>query len=124
MAQIFVVEDDADHRAYVKACLTRLGHEATVFNGGADCLAHLDQQVPEIIITDVFMPGKDGVELLTELRAKNLDIPVIGMTGGFKGVVKPYENIFMVLGANSVLRKPFGFDELKSAIAEVHSQAA
>ena len=110
MARILVVDDDTDHRAFVVQLLERLGHSR-------------DQDV-DAIITDIFMPGADGIELVTELKKLGSKIPVLGMTGGYKGVIRPYENLFEVLANAKVLHKPFGARDLETALEEVLRDAA
>ena len=124
MANILVVDDDNDHRAYVVLLLERLGHSATPAENGQRCLTILREQDVDVIITDIFMPGADGIELVTELNKLGSRIPVLGMTGGDKGVIRPYENLFEVLANAKVLRKPFGARDLESALEEALDHAA
>lgn len=124
MARIIVVDDDTDHRAYVVQLLERLGHSATPAENGQRCLSVLRDQEVDVIITDIFMPGADGIELVTELNKLGSRIPVLGMTGGYKGVIRPYENLFEVLANAKVLHKPFGARDLETALVEVLPDAA
>jgi CheY-like chemotaxis protein len=124
MARILVVDDDTDHRAYVVQLVERLGHAATSAENGQRCLTILREQDVDAIITDIFMPGADGIELVTELNKLGSRVPVLGMTGGYKGVIRPYENLFEVLANAKVLHKPFGTRDLESALVEVLADAA
>ncbi|PIW26232.1 MAG: response regulator [Rhodospirillales bacterium CG15_BIG_FIL_POST_REV_8_21_14_020_66_15] len=124
MARILVVDDDTDHRAYVVQLLERLGHAATPAENGRSCLNILREKEVDAIITDIFMPGADGIELVTELNRLGLRVPVLGMTGGYKGVIRPYENLFEVLAKAKVLHKPFSARDLESALVEILADAA
>jgi CheY-like chemotaxis protein len=124
MAKILVVDDDIDHRAFVVQLLERLGHVVIAAENGQRCLGILRDQSVDAIITDIFMPGADGIELVTELKKLGSRIPVLGMTGGYKGVIRPYENLFEVLAKAKVLHKPFGAKDLETALKEVLRDAA
>lgn len=123
MAIVLVVDDDEDHRAYVEMLVARLGHQVHGADNGDSCLKILEDQQVDAIITDIFMPGADGIELVTQLNKLGLRVPVIGMTGGYKGVIRPYENLFEVLANAKVLRKPFGAKDLEAALVEVLAAA-
>ena len=124
MANILVVDDDTDHREFVVQLLERLGHSVIAAENGQRCLGLLRNHAVDAIITDIFMPGSDGIELITELKKMGSQIPVLGMTGGFKGVIRPYENLFAVLANAKVLHKPFGTKVLETALGEVLVDAA
>lgn len=124
MARILVVDDDNDHRAYVVQLVERLGHTATSAENGQRCLSVLREHEVDAIITDIFMPGADGIELVTELNKLGSRVPVLGMTGGYKGVIRPYENLFEVLAKAKVLHKPFGARDLETALNEALADAA
>ena len=124
MAHIFIADDDADHLAYVVACVLRLGHQATTFSDGRACLDGIAKGKPDLLLTDIFMPGMDGIELVTALNERGLDVPVIGMTGGFRGVAVPYEHVLQMLGSKCMLRKPFGLQDLKTALCAALQEAA
>lgn len=123
MAKVLVVDDDEDHRAYVVMLAERLGHAVEAADNGQSCLAILKNKTVDVIITDIFMPGADGIELVTQLNKMGSNVPVIGMTGGYKGVIRPYENLFEVLANAKVLRKPFGPRDLEAALGEVLAAA-
>lgn len=123
MARVLVVDDDDDHLAYVVQLLERLGHEPTPAENGQRCLDILRGQDVDAIITDIFMPGADGIELVTELNKLGVKVPVLGMTGGYKGVIRPYENLFEVLANAKVLHKPFGPRDLDVALTEALADA-
>lgn len=123
MAKVLVVDDDEDHRAYVVMLAERLGHVVKSADNGQTCLAILADNPVDVIVTDIFMPGADGIELVIQLNKLGSNVPVIGMTGGYKGVIRPYENLFEVLANAKVLRKPFGPRDLEAALGEVLAAA-
>ena len=104
---IWCVEDDAGIREIETYALQSTGFQARGFEDGAAFQEALKSQLPELIILDVMLPGKDGVTLLRELRAApaTRDIPVIMATA--RGA--EYDKIQSLdLGADDYLVKPFG----------------
>jgi two-component system, cell cycle response regulator CpdR len=79
------------------------GHDASLFLGEIS---------PNLIITDLLMPGKDGVELIREVRHDHKGIPIIAISGGAKLVPDTYLKLAHTLGADHILAKPFTPQEL------------
>ena len=115
---IWCVEDDAGIREIETYALQSTGFQARGFEDGAAFQEALKSQLPELIILDVMLPGKDGVTLLRELRAApaTRDIPVIMATA--RGA--EYDKIQSLdLGADDYLVKPFGVMEMVSLVRAV-----
>ena len=79
---IFCVEDDSNIRELVIYTLETTGFKARGFEDGKEFLEALALETPELILLDIMLPGMDGLELLSKLKAspKNRDIPVIMLT--------------------------------------------
>jgi len=115
---IFCVEDDENIRSLELYTLQSAGFEVRGFADGDSFLAALRGEPPELVILDVMLPGKSGVELLRELRASGStrEIPVIMATA--KGA--EYDKIQSLdLGADDYLVKPFGMMEMVSRVKAV-----
>ncbi len=115
---IWCVEDDASIRDIEVYALTSTGFEAQGFEDGDSFWNALQLTKPELVILDVMLPGKDGVELLKMMKASQefRDIPVIMATA--KGT--EYDKIQSLdLGADDYLVKPFGIMELVSRVKAV-----
>ena len=78
---IFFVDDEPKVRMVVRKTLERVGVNVNCFSSPDDCLAHLDALPCDLLITDVKMPGKDGIELLMEVRKQRPWLPVLVVTG-------------------------------------------
>jgi DNA-binding NtrC family response regulator len=78
--RILVVDDEQSMCQYLSILLTKEGHEVVTANSGADALRLLDQAPVDVVITDVRMPGMDGIQLLKGVRALDPELPVIMMT--------------------------------------------
>lgn len=115
---IWCVEDDASIRDIEVYALTSTGFEAKGFEDGDSFWNALQSAKPELVVLDVMLPGKDGVELLQMMKASAefRDIPVIMATA--KG--SEYDKIQSLdMGADDYLVKPFGIMEMVSRVKAV-----
>ena len=115
---IWCVEDDASIRDIEVYALRSVGFEARGFSDGAAFWDALRAERPELVVLDVMLPGIDGIELLSRMRASDAlrDIPAIMATA--KGT--EYDKIHgLDLGADYYLAKPFGVMELVSCVKAV-----
>jgi DNA-binding NtrC family response regulator len=78
--RILLVDDDDYVRSSVTECLTARGHEVRAYVTASESLAVMELFQPELVISDIQMPGMDGIELLSRIREKSMDLPVILMT--------------------------------------------
>lgn len=103
-AAVFVVDDDADHLIALADLVGAAGHAPQSFTGGEAALAAARADAPAAIITDLRMPGMDGLALTTALRAAGVTAPVIMLTG--HGDVAHAVRA-MRAGAEDFLEKPY-----------------
>jgi two-component system C4-dicarboxylate transport response regulator DctD len=108
---VIVVDDEAPIREAIQQWLSLSGFTVQVFSRGEECLAHLPEHFPGVVLTDVRMPGMSGLELLAQLQARDKDLPVILLTG--HGDV-PMAVQAMRDGAYDFLEKPFSPETLIS----------
>ncbi|MFQ3228409.1 MAG: two-component system nitrogen regulation response regulator GlnG, partial [Porticoccaceae bacterium] len=108
-SEIWIAEDDRSLRWVMEKAISREGIDVRSFETGNDLLRALKSAQPEIIISDIRMPGIDGLELLKEIHSKHADIPVIITTAhsDLDSAVAAYQG-----GAFEYLPKPFDLDEL------------
>ena len=109
MAVICVVDDQALMRDSVQATLAQQDHKVIAFENAQDALTAMRQRSFDLVLTDLRLPGMDGVALLREMRRLGLDTPVILMTA-FASVQTAVEA--MKLGAFDYISKPFNADEV------------
>jgi signal transduction histidine kinase len=80
--EILVVDDDEDGRSAFGELLAAAGYAIRLARSGAECLAHIEDRPPSLVLLDVSMPGMDGIETLKRIRdGKHPDVPVILLTG-------------------------------------------
>lgn len=119
MAQILVVDDDPDFRTFVRTLLEREGHTVREAADGVGA-EKTDTELPaDIIILDVHMPKRDGIETLRSLKARGRAAKIVMMGGGCRLCQIDYLPIAERLGADATLPKPFENEALLRTIAEL-----
>ena len=114
--RILICDDDAVQRELMQEMLKRIGYPCDSATNGKQALARLRDGSYAALVTDIFMAEMDGIELARELRELHPGLPVIAITGGYGGVLKPYAHFMTVMGAVAVLSKPFTRIELAEAL--------
>jgi DNA-binding response OmpR family regulator len=112
---ILIVEDDVQLRDYLSELLKDEGYEVFTAGDVAEGKAQFKFRRPDVILTDLVLPGAEGTELIFSIREKEPDRPIIAMSGGsrFSG---RYLELADALGAGVILAKPFSAGELLQAI--------
>jgi len=119
MARILVIDDDVQVRGAVRRILERAGHTVEdVGNGDAGLRAHRERPA-ELIITDIFMPERDGIETVRQLRRESPQVKIIVISGGDRTQTMDLRKDAELLGAARSLRKPFELSELVQAVGEL-----
>lgn len=119
MPTILLTEDDAQVRQTVRRLLATAGYRIVEASDGRACLKLLRTQPVDLLITDVFMPELDGIEVIASARKEFADLPILAISGG--GVVEKQETleIALRLGATRILAKPLERQTLLSAVREL-----
>jgi two-component system response regulator AtoC len=106
---ILVVDDDPDIRDILKDSLNSLGSRVSTASNGQECLEMLDKEGPELVLLDIEMPDKNGLDVLTEIRRKGSDVTVIMITayGTIERAVRAMKE-----GAFDFITKPFELDQV------------
>ena len=115
-ARILVVDDEEQVRGSMVRLLERLGYDAVGVEDGESALRRVRAHPTDLVITDMQMPGKSGLELLLELRALDPRLPVIAMSGGDSSKQLDLLGSAGLLGAVAVVPKPYTVDELVMAV--------
>jgi len=122
MAKIIIIDDDAQMRRMVGRILTGAGHDVREAENGCDGLAAIRAQKPDLVITDVLMPEKDGIETIRELRTADGKIPILVFSGGGQISNKAmFLDMAKEFGASASLEKPFRAAELLETVARLLS---
>lgn len=111
MANILLVDDDPLLCKTVAAALQTEGHQVTQARDGAKALHEFTHSRHDLIITDIFMPERDGLETIIAVRELEPAVPVIAMSGHSQDS-SLFLRVAQKLGAQHILPKPFTLDEL------------
>ncbi len=119
MTRILVVDDDSQIREMLRQMLQNEGYDVVDAADGKEALKRQQEDPADLIITDLIMPEKEGIETIRDLKKEFPDIRIIAMSGG--GVVGPeaYLKIARSLGAKKTFVKPIERKKLLAGIREV-----
>ena len=125
MARILVVDDEALVRQTLRSILERAGHEVVEAHDGDGCLETFSASEPDLVLIDIIMPNREGVETIAELRARGSSVPILAMSGGGRtagGML--FLHAAERLGATRTLTKPIRGSQLLGAVQECLAVAA
>jgi two-component system, OmpR family, response regulator len=111
VARVLVVEDDPTILSLVCELLRDEGYDVASAASGHAGLASLEANRPDLIVLDMRMPGMDGWQFATELKARGIEIPVVVMTAA-----RDAERSASEIGAAAYVSKPFDIDEMASLV--------
>lgn len=116
MARILIVDDEAGVRSTLRSMLERRGYEVVEAADGDECLKVLAQQGADLVLLDILMPRREGLETLLQLRNQGHGPPVIAMSGGGAIATSVLLKSASVLGACEALDKPIRAEALVAAV--------
>lgn len=117
MAHILVIDDRIEIRALTRTILEIAGHSVTVAEGGDAGLRQCARTTPDVVICDLFMPGRDGLETICELASSPLRPRILAISGGDAWHGLRLLPIATAMGADAFLAKPFSVSELVDSVA-------
>ncbi len=123
MARILIIDDDVTVRQAIRRILEKVGYEVVEASDGEEGMRLFYENPADLVITDIFMPGKEGLETIMELQGKFPNVKIIAISGGGKtDLSKSLKTDFLMmaeqLGARS-LEKPFELEELLKMVQEL-----
>jgi len=122
MPTILVIDDSPSALALAELILAEDGHQVIPFLSAIEAM-ELAARVPvDVIVTDLYMPEKDGLEVLQEVRKVCPKVPVIAVSG-VRGV-KNMLSAAKILGADCILQKPYSKEQLLGSVAGVLGSSA
>jgi CheY-like chemotaxis protein len=119
MAKILVIDDQLEMREVMKTLLEDQGYEVEIAQDGMDGLNRHRENPANLIITDLHMPQKDGLETIRELRDAHEDVKIIAMSGANTFMVETNLETSERIGADKAFSKPFDHDEFNQAVREL-----
>lgn len=132
MTKVLIIDDEEDIRIVLNEIFVRAGFDVAVASNGDDGLNLLREQGADLVITDIIMPGSDGVETAYDIRMEFPKTKIIVMSGGGNIAPQEYEpnaittSAYLAsaaaVGADLTLTKPFDREELIKAAKELTSK--
>jgi len=116
MAKILVIDDQIEMREVMKNLLEEQGYDVEIAEDGSDGLTKHRDNPANLIITDLHMPGKDGLQTIRELRDANEDVKIIAMSGANTFMVETNLETSERIGADMAFSKPFDHSEFNQAV--------
>jgi DNA-binding response OmpR family regulator len=122
MARIILIEDCNNLRRIFKKTLEYEGHEVFDAQDGKAAEKLYRERCPDLVITDIVMPNKDGIETIIELRRDFPGVKILAISGGGRIGSQQYLNMAKSLGAHDILGKPFKQKDLVSSVRKLLKQ--
>jgi DNA-binding response OmpR family regulator len=112
VARILVVDDEEQVRDMLQEMLQSTGHEVLVASNGDAALAMLRESACDLVIADIFMPGKTGLDTIKEVHQEHPDVKIVALSGG--GGFDRFDVLEMApeSGATITMKKPIDLEEL------------
>jgi DNA-binding response OmpR family regulator len=117
MAHILVIDDEQAITSALRQILERTGHQVSVAANGKVGMDLYAAYPVDLIITDILMPEKDGVEIVMQLRKRSSTVKILAMSGGGRHGLTDLLHVAKKLGADGIIYKPFTTQQI---LEEVH----
>ena len=120
VTRVLIVDDDPDVRTSLGIVLRAMGYETLTAADGAQVLACIHAEHVDVLVTDVFMPERDGIEMIAQVRREFPGLKIIAMSGGGgRRKRADYLEVARRIGADATLSKPFDATRLLLALRDV-----
>jgi len=119
MAQVLVVDDDDQILRLITDIMQRDGHDVVQAHDGDLASRLFTEQPADIVITDLLMPNKEGLELIQEIRDLHPEVKIIAYSGGGQMQPEAYLEFARGMGADRVFTKPIPIADLRAAVSEL-----
>lgn len=119
MKRILVIDDEVHILLMLKKMLEKVGYEVDLARNGQEGIDLQNKLPADLIITDIVMPEKEGLETIVEIKSKYPDTKIIAISGGGRMDPREYLEPAKLFGASKILKKPFNQQEIVSAVNEL-----
>jgi CheY-like chemotaxis protein len=120
MALILVIDDNDLVRTLIRNILVTAGHKVVEAPDGEIALRLFRENVPDLVLTDIFMPEKEGIETIREVKKQRPELPIIAISGGVSNMDSSFTLVWAQrAGADRVIAKPFPNAALMSAVNDL-----
>jgi DNA-binding response OmpR family regulator len=120
MKRILLIDDDSEVRLFLRIALEREGYQVLEADNGRDGVDLFRSAPVDLVVADIFMPEKEGIETIRELRLEFPEVKILAVSGGIPGCDPDhYLKMAQKLGANSSLAKPFDQKRFLESVCEL-----
>jgi DNA-binding NtrC family response regulator len=119
MKKILIIDDETHILLMLKKMLERAGYEIDLAANGNEGLYLFKSAPSDLVITDIIMPEKEGLETIREMKRMQPGLKIIAMSGGGKISADNYLETAKIFGASKILEKPFTQQKMVSAVQEL-----
>ena len=107
MQRILIIDDEPHILLMLKKMLERTGYEIDLASNGKEGLDLFTRKPSDLVITDIIMPEKEGLETIREMKRMQPELKIIAMSGGGKISAENYLETAKIFGASRIIEKPF-----------------
>ena len=122
MPRILIIDDEPDLRDVLAHLLEEAGYKVEVASEGGEGISKHRESPADLVITDLHMPGKDGLETLRELREDSEDVKLVAISGSDTYLVETNLDSSRIHGADRTFMKPFNVKQFLAAIRDLLAQ--
>jgi DNA-binding response OmpR family regulator len=119
---ILIIDDDQKIRSWLRTILEAEGHQVVEAGDGHEGLACFHRVSPGLVVLDIYLPGKEGLEIILTIRKSDRAVKILAISGN---LVEGYDacKAATVFGANDALAKPFGAETFRAHVERLLSSA-
>lgn len=119
MQRILIIDDETNILLMLKKMLERAGYEIDLASNGEEGLRLFRNMPSDLVITDIIMPEKEGLETIREMKKMQPNMKIIAMSGGGKISADNYLETAKIFGASRIMEKPFTQQAMVSTVKEL-----
>ncbi len=117
--KILIIDDEPYILMMLKKMLEKAGYDVDLASNGREGMELFQKEPAGLVITDIIMPEKEGLETIREMKRLSPDLKIIAMSGGGKISAENYLETASIFGATKIIEKPFSQNEMVSAVKEL-----
>ena len=119
MQKILIIDDEPHILMMLKKMMEKAGYDIDLASNGHEGMKMFQKSPSDLVITDIIMPEKEGLETIREMKRIQPELKIIAMSGGGKISAENYLETASIFGANRVIQKPFTQKEMVTAVNEL-----
>ena len=119
MKRILIIDDEPHILLMLKKMLEKAGYEIDLASNGVEGLDLFSKRPSDLVITDIIMPEKEGLETIRAMTRILPELKIIAMSGGGRLSASNYLETALIFGASKIIEKPFSQQQMVSAVKEL-----